>query len=93
MTEPCKSCLPGRPNHTRQRVVTREDGARVQLCERCGSVVATIPNPSQPMTDTERAEKIALKLKAIDQLMGDVKPDSHPDYDRARILAKLRAVG
>jgi hypothetical protein len=38
---PCKTCLPGVPRHTRQRVVLR-GGKRLQLCERCGKIIARL---------------------------------------------------
>jgi len=41
-SEPCRVCLPGRPNHSRQRVVIDEDGRRIQVCEICGSLVAVL---------------------------------------------------
>lgn len=81
---PCKVCLPGVPRHTRQRVVMREDGARVQVCERCSTelhVLDTLP---------ERADKIIQALKDIDRLSGDEKPSDHADYNRELVLAKLR---
>lgn len=40
-TDPCKTCLPSVPRHTLQRVVIRA-GRRVQVCERCGRIVARL---------------------------------------------------
>lgn len=51
MTEPCKACLTGAPNHRRQRVITREDGVRLQVCERCGQVIAVLD--TQPTEQSE----------------------------------------
>lgn len=47
-----------RGKHARQRVITRADGARTQVCERCGAVIAVlVPAHRRQWTDDElRAE-------------------------------------
>jgi uncharacterized Zn finger protein len=48
---PCKACgVPGRPNHTRQRVIIRK-GKRVQVCEKCGKVLFRLGKPKRDEMD------------------------------------------
>lgn len=37
--EPCSG------KHNRQRIITHADGRRVQVCERCGHIIATLRSP------------------------------------------------